>query len=141
MNYLQHHERKVQTEMEDTKTKRRTEIRFFSQKNGKLMIVYSNRLKHYAEQLEQRSDVAGYECCIPLDVSKYVHVDKTGIRKQIFEMSWMSDFKIELVNGRKCIRELVPEENILKKMMIIRLEFSRRYWEQENIRDWKIVLT
>ena len=125
--------------MEKAKVKGR-EIRFFSEKNQELVTVHSRDARNYAQRLEQCREVTRYEACAEMDTGQYQYVNPVDIRKEYFETDWTSDFKLTYPDGTTGIRELAYVEDLLKRAIIERLEFSRRYWSAQKVRDWKVVL-
>lgn len=117
------------------------EIRYFSAKNNREMIVHTEPAKDYAELLENNIDVASYETCKLLDINQYDNIPTLEMRTELFGKTWTSDFVIYMKNGEVSVRELCYRQNFLRKMNLQRLEFSRRYWQGLGIDDWKIVLT
>ena len=116
------------------------DIRFFSQKNGQMLCLHSRSARDYAKYLEEQAWVERYETGQPLDQNLYSHVSSVGIRGAYFQVSWVSDFLIYFADGRKGIRELVTADDLRRKNVIEKLEFSRRYWAATDIDEWKIVL-
>ena len=116
------------------------DIQFFSPKNGEMLCLHSREARDYAKYLEEQTWVQHYEVGVPLSEELYRHVNAIGIRKQYFEMQWVSDFLLHYADGRKGIRELVRRDALRKPSTAERLEFSRRYWAATDIDEWKIVL-
>ena len=58
----------------------------------------------------------------------------------MFNQNWYSDFLIQYNDGSLTVRELLDKNKINYLKELRKLEFSRRYWKQQNINDWKIVL-
>ena len=124
----------------------RQEIKFFSDKNQKMLTVHSADAKKFADTLENDSSVLSYEPCIPLDPAKLITVNMIGIRTGFrtkpsdTEPTWETDFVVEFASGKKAVRELSKEELLEKRAELEKLEMSRRYWKSQGITDWKIVL-
>ena len=125
--------------MEKTGQKTR-DIQFFSKKNGKMLCLHSRFARDYAKYLERQAWVEGYKTGQPLEPELYAHVNSLGIRGAYFQVSWVSDFLIYFADGRKGIRELVSADDLRRKNIIEKLEFSRRYWAATDVDEWKIVL-
>ena len=68
------------------------------------------------------------------------HVSPVDIRSLYFKSEWATDFLIRFVDGRKGVRELVHKEDLTKRVIVERLELSRRYWAVRDIDEWKVVL-
>ena len=117
------------------------DIQFYSEKNGEIIKVHSKQARDYAKWLEGEAWVESYEAVLPLDTTRYPHIDRIGIRPAYFEMEWTSDFLLRYADGRKGLRELVAGvEQLEKRAVLERLEFSRRYWAALDISDWKVVI-
>lgn len=115
-------------------------IRFNSKKNNSVIEVNTEFAMHYAQNLEKDNDVMRYQANVMLDISKYKFIDAIGIKKSYFDSNWLSSFKIWKRNGDIAVREIVLQHNINRPSQVQKLEFSRRYWEQEGVTDWKIIL-
>lgn len=124
----------------EKKQSRVREIKFYSKKNGEMALVHSEGAKAYATFLEKSPDVVGYECCVSLERSAYIHVDSVGIRKSYFSTEWTTDFRVKYTDGRVEIYEMAKRTELTKDSTIQKLEFSRRYWSQQGISFWKILL-
>lgn len=124
----------------EKKQSRTREIKAYSKKNGEMILVHTELAKRYASFLEQSADVCEYECCVPLDKSAYIHIDPVGIRKSYFSTEWTTDFRVKYADGRIGIFELVKRDELMGDAMTQKLEFSRRYWSQQNISFWKMLL-
>lgn len=125
--------------MEQAKRRIR-KIKFNSIKNNEVMEVHSDLALRYARILEDNYEIVRYQCDVSLNASKYKFIDSIGIKKSYFENDWISHFKIWWKNGTVSVREIVMQHDINRPSTIQKLELSRRYWEQEGITDWKIVL-
>ena len=125
--------------MEKKGTKGRT-IKYSSIKNDEIMIVHSQEAKHYADCLEQIDEVLKYETLKELDNSLFSKVNPNSIRKDYFDINWLTDFVIYYTNGDIGVRELVTQESLYKLATIEKLELSRRYWELLKVKDWKIII-
>lgn len=125
--------------MEKAQTKTR-DIRFFSTKNDAMVTVHSPKARKYAGILEAREDVVKYECCVALESKAYIHVSRAGIRKSYFEMPWSTDFILHYIDGRFGVREMAAVKDMMKAAVLEKLEFSRRYWIQQGVLDWKILI-
>lgn len=125
--------------MEELK-KRTRRIRFNSDKNNGIVEVNSDAAFHMSKTLEDDEEVVRYLTNVPLDMAKYKFMEAVGIKKAYFARQWVTSFKIYRRNGSVSIRELVPQHHLNRPSSIQKLELSRRYWEQEKITDWKIIL-
>ena len=119
---------------------KRRDINFYSDKNKGMICLHSRHARDYAKYLETQSWVERYEASSPLSQELYAHISPVGIRGAYFQVSWASDFLIYFADGRKGIRELVSASSLLRKNIVEKLEFSRRYWAATDIDDWKVVL-
>lgn len=124
----------------EKKQSRVREIKFYSKKNGEMSLVHSERAKAYAAFLERSPDVEKYECCVPLEKSSYIHIETVGIRKSYFSTDWTTDFRVKFADGRIGVFEMAKLSELLKDSIIQKLEFSRRYWSQQGVSFWKILL-
>ena len=125
--------------MEELK-KRTRRIRFNSDKNNGIVEVNSDAAFHMSKTLEVDEEVVQYLTNVPLDMAKYKFMEAVGIKKTYFAKQWVTSFKIYRRNGSVSIRELIPQHHLNRPSSIQKLELSRRYWEQEKITDWKIIL-
>ena len=125
--------------MEKSKTKTR-DILFFSKKNNRMMCVHTEQAREYAQRLEDSEDIACYEVNVTLDKSRYLNVSQVDIRKEYFQIQWMTDFLLHYQNGQTGVRELSDKRALQKRAVAERLEFSRRFWEASNVYDWKVVI-
>lgn len=125
--------------MEKASTKTRT-IKFQSKKNNCVMKVHTKGARDYSCYLEKENRVERYDSLKILDQHMYVHINPIDIRKSYFDISWLTDFVLYYCDGSIGIRELVNLESLFKRATIEKLEFSRRYWAQLKVEDWKIVI-
>jgi len=116
------------------------DIKFRSEKNGKVVCVHSEAARAYARVLEADENVVSYEAGFILDREKYQYIDTLDIRKEYFDTVWAFDFVIYYVDGKFGIREIVSEAMLEKRANIEKLEFSRRYWAVSGAADWKLVI-
>lgn len=115
------------------------DIKFKSEKNHAVLTVHSREAREYARILENDLTVESYEVCKKLNIEKYAYVPITEIRKDYFLQEWSSDFLIRFVDGSIGIREIIKDGEITKKSVQEKLEFSRRYWKENGIENWKII--
>lgn len=120
---------------------RTRDIRFFSEKNQKMICVHSRWARNFAKHLEKQSWVTSYETCVPLDLDRFQNVSPVDIRREYLQTPWTSDFLIQTADGRKSIREFVDARDFTKKAVMEKLELSRRYWAILDITDWKLVIS
>lgn len=80
--------------------------------------------KAYAHQLEQDNDVISFECNVPILIDKG---------------EYTTDFVIEKKDGI-AVRECVYRERIGKPMNIELLDASQKYWLEQGVHDWGIVV-
>lgn len=116
------------------------DIKFFSEKNQELVCVHSREAREYADQLEQAPNVVKYQVCKELDEARYQYINPIDIRKDYFAVAWTTDFVLHFSDGSMGIREVVAKDDLLKRAVIEKLEFSRRYWATLDARDWKMVI-
>ena len=122
------------------KSRRTREIRFRSEKNQQIIAVHTEVARKYAELLEQDPKVLGYQASILLVKDEYIHVNRIRLRKNLFTIDWMTDFLITFDDRHLAVRELITELDLAHPSTLEALELSRRYWTQQNIQDWNIVL-
>lgn len=120
--------------------KKLREIKFRSEKNGGLLLVHTEAARAYAKYLENRSNIASYEPCKPLDVSRLALLPRIDIRGEYFKVEWESDFALAYVDGTRGIREIVKASDLTRRAEVEKLELSRRYWASMGVMDWKIVI-
>ena len=125
--------------MEKAKAKCR-DITFFSEKNQAMVCVHNRRAREYAGAIERDPEIAAYQACVPLDAAQYQYVSPVDIRKEYFDTEWATDFLLRYADGSIGIRELAMKDELSKRAAIEKLEFSRRYWTAQIIRDWKLVV-
>lgn len=119
----------------DAKTR---EITFSSKKNAAIRSVHSKAMRTVAELLENDEDVIRYETGIEIDTS--LISDVTGIRPAYLDEKWISDFRIYYEDGSVRVWEVLEESQSEKKSALEQLEVSRRFWKNQNVNDWNIIL-
>lgn len=119
---------------------RTRDIQFWSEKNQTMICVHSRKARDFAKWLEQQPWVSSYETCVPLQLAKFQHVSPVDIRREYFQLSWMTDFLVCTADGISAVREFVDAKDFTKKAVIEKLELSRRYWAVLDIADWKLVI-
>ena len=112
-------------ERSDARTR---DIRFYSHKNGDIVILHSKWARDYAKWLEEQSWVQSYETCHTLRLDLIGHISHAGIRPDYLLTGWATDFVIRHADDRKVVRELILREQLKKKAYVESLELSRRYW-------------
>ena len=117
------------------------DIRFYSEKNRRMMVVHSEAARAYSKYLEENEEVVFYEACRILDAGRVKSVPRTEIRGDYLNQTWMTDFYIKYQDGTVGIRELVRGSDLNKRAEVEKLELSRRYWSRMGISDWKVVST
>lgn len=115
-------------------------VKFMSRKNGKVVTVFSEPAKRYAQKLEDDPNVKSYEVNIPLDNWQQT-ISRVGLRKEYMDVEWTSDFLIIFQDDSVGIRELTPERCFVKAAEMEKLEISRRYWKAGHVANWMIVAT
>lgn len=124
----------------EKESQKRRDIKFFSEKNKAMMCVHSKEARDYAKYLEDQPWVEGYETDIPLELTRFPHINPVDIRPEYFALAWVSDFRLHYADGRIGIREMVSERYFEKRAIVERLELSRRYWKAMDVSDWKLIL-
>lgn len=123
-------------ERSDARTR---DIRFFSHKNGDIVILHSKWARDYARWLEAQPWVQSYEAGCALDADIMGRISRAGIRTDYLQTGWAADFLICCADGRKVVRELILKEQLKKKAYVERLELSRRYWAVTDT-EWMVVI-
>ena len=123
-------------ERSDARTR---DIRFFSHKNGDIVILHSKWARDYARWLEAQPWVQSYEAGCPLDADIMGRISRAGIRTDYLQTGWATDFVLRYADGNKGVRELILRENLKKKAHVERLELSRRYWAATDT-EWMVVI-
>jgi hypothetical protein len=117
------------------------DIRFFSQKNQKMICVHSQAAKDYAKYLEDQPHIIGYETCELLRAERFQYVSPLNIRKEYWVKKWTTDFLLHYADGRTGVREVLDKQDLTKRADVEKLELSRRYWAGLDVSDWKVVIT
>lgn len=126
----------VKIERSDARTR---DIRFYSPKNGDIVLLHSKWARDYAKWLETQPWVKSYEAGCPLDADIMGRISRAGIRTDYLQTGWATDFVIRCADGHKGVRELVQREQLRKKAYVERLELSRRYWAATDT-EWMVVI-
>ena len=116
------------------------DIRFFSQKNQKMICVHSRAAKDYAKYLENQPHVIGYETSELLQMDRFQHISPLNIRKAYLAEKWTTDFLLHYADGRTGVREILDGMDLTKRADVEKLELSRRYWATMDVSDWKLVV-
>lgn len=114
------------------------EISFSSKKNVAIRSVHSKAMRIVAELLENDERVVRYETNIKIDTS--LITDVVGIRPAYLNEEWTSDFRIYYEDGNIVVWEVLEESQSEKKSALEQLEVSRRFWKNQSINDWNIIL-
>ena len=113
-------------------------IAFFSPKCNQTMLVFSKAARKAAMMLEGDVRVQSYETQVPIVINPS-NIQTTGIRGQFFDVEWVSDFKVESVDGECDVLEAVGESELHKLVTAEKLELSRRHWNSEGYK-WMVVV-
>ena len=124
----------------DKPGKKVRDIRFFSEKNQKIMIVHSEGARAYSKYLEEREEVESYEVGKLLDEGRLHMVSRVDIRGEYISQEWTSDFVIKYQDGITGVREIIRPSDLEKRAEVEKLELSRRYWALMGVADWKVVV-
>ena len=119
---------------------KKQEIRFYSNKNSKLLTVKSNVVRAYTKFLEDRNTVKEFEVHKKLIQERVQQLQRVDIRKDYIDSEWETDVYITYTDGTNGVREIVREEWLERRAVIEKLELSRRYWQSVGITNWKIVI-
>ena len=123
----------------DKPGKKVRDIRFFSEKNQKIMIVHSEGARAYSKYLEVREEVESYEAGKRLEEGRLLTIPRVDIRGEYRKQEWCSDFFIKYKDGITGVREIIRPSNLEKRAEVEKLELSRRYWTLMGVKDWKVV--
>ena len=124
----------------DKPGKKVRDIRFYSEKNQKILIVHSEEARAYSKYLEVREEVESYEAGKQLDEGRLLTVPRVDIRGEYRTQEWCSDFFIMYKDGTTGIREMIRPSDLEKRAEVEKLELSRRYWTLMGVKDWKVVM-
>ena len=124
----------------DKPGKKVRDIRFYSEKNQKIMIVHSEGARAYSKYLEDREEVESYEVGKLLDEGRVKMVSRVDIRGEYISQEWTSDFVIKYQDGITGVREIIRPSDLEKRAEVEKLELSRRYWALMGVLDWKVVV-
>lgn len=125
--------------MEKNGTRRR-DIRFYSAKNDSVVLVHTQAARDYAKRLDSDQNVQSYVPGYPLNRERYQHISPVGIRKTYFETEWATDFFVTYSDGSTAAIELARQDDLRKRACVEKLEFSRRYWAEQDIGRWAVAL-
>lgn len=127
--------------MEKSGKKTRRSIKFYSEKNHRMVTVHTPQARDYTRYLEEQSWVESYETSYQIESkSLRERVNPVGIRSSYFQTDWVSNFYVKYADGRTGIRELVTQDGLYKQAVVEQLELSRRYWVATDVSDWQIVI-
>ena len=124
----------------DKSGKKVRDIRYFSEKNQKIMIVHSEGARAYSKYLEVREEVESYEVGKLLDEGRLLTITRVDIRGEYRKQEWCSDFFIKYKDGITGVREIIRPSDLEKRAEVEKLELSRRYWTLMGLKDWKVVV-
>ena len=124
----------------DKPGKKVRDIRFFSEKNQKIVIVHSEGARAYSKYLEVREEVESYEAGKLLDEGRLHMVSRVDIRGEYISQEWTSDFVLKYRDGITGVREIIRPSDLEKRAEVEKLELSRRYWAMLGVVDWKVVV-
>ena len=124
----------------DKPGKKVRDIRFFSEKNQKILIVHSEGARAYSKYLEDREEIESYEAGKLLDEGRLQMVSRVDIRGEYSSQEWTSDFVIKYQDGITGVREIIRPSDLEKRAEVEKLELSRRYWAMLGVVDWKVVV-
>lgn len=116
------------------------EIRFYSEKCGRIICVNSYAEQEYAKRLEADDRVENFTENCYLERDRFQHINPVGIRSSYLQQEWKTDFLIRRQDGTQAVREVASEDDLSKATILEQLELSRRYWEAAGVPDWRIAL-
>lgn len=109
------------------KKMRQRETTFMSNKCGDIITVIGESAHKFAKTLEADTRVYSYKTSVPVKIT-LTDFQTIGIRPSYLKEEWLSDFQIEMADGRVVIVEVTTKELLTKKAEIEKLELSRRFW-------------
>ncbi len=124
----------------DKPGKKVRDIRFFSNKNQRIVIVHSEGARAFSKYLEDREEVESYEVGKVLDEGRLKTVSCVDIRGEYIKQEWSSDFVLKYKDGITGVREIIRPSDLEKRAEVEKLELSRRYWAMLGVVDWKVVV-
>ncbi|WP_455495130.1 TnsA endonuclease N-terminal domain-containing protein [Gemmiger sp.] len=88
-----------------------------------------------ARMLNADPSVIQIECNIPLSPDE-IPADDLYLPSE----TYTTDFVIHFADGKVAVREAVFRLHLSRPSVAERLELSRRYWQQQGIDDWGIII-
>ena len=67
-------------------------IRFYSEKEKQILTVFNEPAYIYAMNLETDDMISNYKIAVELNKSQFIHIDTVGLRNEMFNQNWYSDF-------------------------------------------------
>jgi len=116
------------------------EIRFYSDKNERIIIVHSQEELSYAKRLEEDPSIAKYIYGKAIDSVKLKTIKKVDIRGAYLKENWETSFYVMRRDTSVFVRELIRPSDLTKLSEIEKLELSRRYWKLCGVSNWKVVM-
>lgn len=88
-----------------------------------------------ARMLNADPSIVQIECNIPLSLDEIPNDDLN-----LPSETYTTDFVIHFTDGKTAVREAVFRSHLSRPSVAERLELSRRYWQQQGIDDWGIII-
>ena len=88
-----------------------------------------------ARMLNADPSVIHIQCNIPLSLDE-IPADDLNLPIE----TYTTDFVIHFADGKAAVREAVFRSHLSRPSVAERLELSRRYWHQQGIDDWGIII-
>lgn len=88
-----------------------------------------------ARMLNADPSVIHIQCNIPLSLDE-IPADDLNLPSE----TYTTDFVIHFADGKAAVREAVFRSHLSRPSVAERLELSRRYWRQQGIDDWGIII-
>ena len=88
-----------------------------------------------ARMLNADPSIVQVECNIPLQLDE-IPADDLNLPSE----TYTTDFVIHFTDGKIAVREAVFRSHLSRPSVAERLELSRRYWQQQGINDWGIII-
>lgn len=112
---------------------RRTKIKL--EKCPRVCCLYDKVQLAAARMLNADLSIVQIECNIPLSLDE-IPTDDLNLPSE----TYTTDFVIHFAAGKIAVREAVFRSHLSRPSVAERLELSRRYWKQQGIDDWGIII-
>lgn len=121
------------TMRKQTQKERCTKIKL--EKCPRVCCLYDKVQLAAARMLNADPSIVQIECNIPLSLDE-IPTDDLNLPSE----TYTTDFVIHFAAGKIAVREAVFRSHLSRPSVAERLELSRRYWHQQGIDDWGIII-